>query len=96
MSATCRAPSRSCRAAPRSAERSRPLTSLDQARQGKSAARQIRIAAQAGVLTGPELFRLLDKVDAGFAQMLPEAAPPPIATSAARGFAPIVHDGGRS
>ncbi|HEY3696508.1 hypothetical protein [Phenylobacterium sp.] len=46
------------------------MTSLDQARQGRSAARQIRNQAQAGVLTARELYRLLDKVDAGFEQML--------------------------
>ena len=47
------------------------MTSLDKARQGKSAARQIRSLARTNCLTGPELIRLLDVVDAGFEQMMP-------------------------
>ncbi len=69
------------------------MTSLDKARQGRSAARQIRAQARAGVLTPAELTRLLDKVDAGFEQMMGQTEPPP---PAARGFAPVVHDGGRA
>ena len=38
------------------------MNSLDTARQGKSAARQIRAQMQAGVLSAPELDRLLAKV----------------------------------
>jgi len=54
------------------------MNTLDIARQGKSAARQIRAQMQAGVLTQPELDRLLAKVEAGFEQMMPEPpAPPP-------------------
>ena len=54
------------------------MNTLDIARQGKSAARQIRAQMQAGVLTQAELDRLLAKVEAGFEQMMPEqAAPPP-------------------
>jgi hypothetical protein len=49
---------------------------LDQARNGRSAARQIRAQARAGVLTEKELFRLLDRVDEGFEQMMgPDPAP---------------------
>ena len=47
------------------------MNTLDIARNGKSAARQIRSQARAGVLTGSELYRLLDAVDAGFEQMMP-------------------------
>lgn len=68
------------------------MTSLDKARQGKSAARQIRSMMRAGCLTDRELDRLLTKVEDGFEQMVP-AAPPPAPKG--RGFAPIVHDGGR-
>lgn len=47
------------------------MNSLDLARQGKSAARQIRSQMNAGVLTAAELDRLLAKVEAGFDQMVP-------------------------
>lgn len=52
------------------------MNTLETARQGKSAARQIRAQMNAGVLTQPELDRLMRKVEAGFEQMLP--SPPPI------------------
>lgn len=52
------------------------MTSLDTARQGKSAARQIRSQMNAGVLTQGELDRLLRKVEAGFEEMMP--SPPPV------------------
>jgi hypothetical protein len=72
------------------------MTSLDKARQGRSAARQIRSQARAGVLTGPELFRLLDKVDAGFEQMMgAQEKLAPKARDRGDGFAVTVHDGGR-
>lgn len=45
-------------------------TSLDKARQGASAARQIRAQMRAGVLTQPELDRLMKQVEAGFEQMM--------------------------
>lgn len=51
------------------------MTSLDTARQGKSAARQIRSQMNAGVLTQPELDRLLRKVEAGFEEMMPSRSP---------------------
>ena len=71
------------------------MTSLDIARQGRIAARQIRSQMEAGVLMVGELDRLLKKVEAGFEQMVPEADAP-AGPPAARGFAPIVHDGGRA
>jgi hypothetical protein len=55
------------------------MNTLDIARNGRSAARQIRAQFKAGVLTPHELERLLNAVDAGFAQMmgpLPSDAPP--------------------
>lgn len=54
------------------------MNSLDIARQGRSAARQIRSQLRAGVLTPRELDRLLIKVEDGFEQMMGEPAPPPI------------------
>ncbi|MDZ4376178.1 MAG: hypothetical protein U1C74_32755 [Phenylobacterium sp.] len=78
------------------------MTSLDQARQGRSAARQIRVQAKAGVLTGPELFRLLEKVDAGFAQMMGDdaaqagGAQAPPESPPRRGPDLTILDGGRS
>lgn len=68
------------------------MTALDKARQGRSAARQIRQQMAAGVLTDRELDRLMRKVEEGFSQMMGEE-PPPLARG--RGFAPVVHDGGR-
>lgn len=61
----------------------------------RDAARQIRIQAAAGCLTGPELNRLLDKVEAGIGHLLEEPAPPriPDAVSPATGLRAI--DGGR-
>lgn len=52
------------------------MNTLDLARQGKSAARQIRAQMEAGVLTQPELDRLLAKVEAGFEQMMPTPPAP--------------------
>jgi hypothetical protein len=54
------------------------VNTLDIARQGKSAARQIRAQMSAGVLTDAELDRLLKKVEAGFEQMIPagQGTPP--------------------
>lgn len=72
------------------------MTSLDIARQGYSAARQIEIQRKAGVLMVGELERLMKHVLAGFEQMMAtEAAAPPPPARNVRGFAPIVHDGGR-
>lgn len=51
------------------------MNSLDIARQGKSAARQIRAQMTAGVLTQPELDRLMRKVEAGYEQMMPAPLP---------------------
>jgi hypothetical protein len=51
------------------------MTSLDIARQGKSAARQIRAQMNAKVLTAGELDRLLRKVEAGYEQLLPSPLP---------------------
>ena len=51
------------------------MTSLDIARQGYSAARQIRAQMNANVLTPGELDRLMRKVEAGFAQMMPTRPP---------------------
>lgn len=73
------------------------MTSLDIARQGKAAARQLRAQARAGVLSKSEFSRLLDKIEAGFEQMMPSEEPTqPLPAGVRRGFAPIVHDGGRS
>lgn len=52
------------------------MNSLDTARQGKSAARQIRAQMNAGVLTEGELDRLMRKVEAGYEQMLPAPLSP--------------------
>lgn len=64
----------------------------------RDAARQIRIQAKAGVLTGAELTRLLDKVDAGIGFMLDEEERP--APAIPEGVRPAgkltVLDGGRS
>jgi hypothetical protein len=81
------------------------MTSLDIARQGRAAARQIRQQAAAGVLTDRELNRLLDKIDAGFNQMMgpPEGGaapadlprgPRPLPPGVQRGFRPELIPGG--
>lgn len=64
--------------------------------EARSAVRQIRIQAAAGVLTGPELSRLLDKAEAGIEHMLEEPAPEPLpaAVQPASGLRAI--EGGRS
>jgi len=57
------------------------MNTLDIARNGRSAARQIRAQMKAGVLTDRELERLLDKVEQGFDQMMGRATrpePPPM------------------
>lgn len=51
------------------------MNTLDKARQGKSAARQIRAQMTTGVLTQAELDRLLRKVEAGYEELLPAALP---------------------
>lgn len=51
------------------------MNTLDTARQGKSAARQIRSQMNAGVLTQAELDRLLRKVEAGYEELLPRSLP---------------------
>lgn len=51
------------------------MTSLNIARQGKSAARQIRAQMNVRVLTQGELDRLLRKIEAGFEALLPELPP---------------------
>jgi serine phosphatase RsbU (regulator of sigma subunit) len=51
------------------------MTSLDKARQGKSAVRQIRAQMEAGVLQRAELDRLLTVAEEGFEQMVPTPAP---------------------
>lgn len=53
------------------------MTSLEKARQGKSAIRQIRAQLEAGVMTTGELNRLLRVAEEGFEQMVPEPPPPP-------------------
>lgn len=67
------------------------MNSLDIARQGKSAARQLRAQARAGVLTDREFDRLMAKVEAGFEQMIP--TPSSIAPAVEASFRVI--DGGR-
>lgn len=68
------------------------MNTLDKARLGKNAARQLRSLMNARcVITERDLDRLLTEIEEGFAQMMPEAPTPP----KGRGFAPIVHDGGR-
>lgn len=52
------------------------MNTLDKARQGKSAARQIRAQMTTGVLTQAELDRLLRKVEAGYEELLPAPMPP--------------------
>ncbi|CAN5612559.1 hypothetical protein BH10PSE5_BH10PSE5_01540 [soil metagenome] len=52
------------------------MNTLDKARQGKSAARQIRAQMNSGVLTMAELDRLMRKVEGGFEELLPAALPP--------------------
>ncbi|MFN3513427.1 MAG: hypothetical protein ACK41C_10300 [Phenylobacterium sp.] len=52
------------------------MNSLDQVRNARSAARQIRSQARAGVLTPGELYRLLDAVEAGFDQVMGQDAAP--------------------
>jgi len=58
------------------------MNTLDIARNGRSAARQIRAQMDAGVLTQAELTRLLAAVEAGFDQMIggvpARPAPPPM------------------
>lgn len=76
------------------------MTSLDIARQGYSAARQIEIQRRADVLMPAELERLMKHVLAGFEQMMPggeapPSAPPPIPPAIVRGGALKVHEGGR-
>ena len=69
------------------------MTSLDKARQGRSAVRQALILQRENALTPRELTRLLRVAEEGFDQMMGEQdplLPPP------RGFAPVVHPGGRS
>lgn len=51
------------------------MNTLDKARQGKSAARQIRAQMSSGTLTQPELDRLLRKVEAGYEELLPAPMP---------------------
>jgi len=46
------------------------MNTLDIARNGRNAARQIRAQMREGVLTQPELDRLLTAVEAGFDQMM--------------------------
>lgn len=60
------------------------MNSLDTARQGKSAARQIRAQMKAGVLTAAELDRLLRKVEAGYEELLPAPLAPPEIEALAR------------
>jgi len=57
------------------------MNSLDIARQGKSAARQIESQMDAGVLTDGELRRLMKKVREGYEQMVPSAPPPVVNAS---------------
>lgn len=70
------------------------MISLDVARQGYSAARQLDAQRRAKCISEAELDRLLKKVLAGYEQLMgvESAAPPP---PSGRGFAPVVHEGGR-
>lgn len=52
------------------------MNTLDKARQGKSAARQIRAQMNSHTLTPSELDRLLRKVEAGYEELLPAPLPP--------------------
>jgi hypothetical protein len=70
------------------------MTSLDLARQGKSAARQLRAMMNAKVIiTDRELDRLLSKIEEGFEQMMPTRPTTPTPDRGSRGL--TVHDGGR-
>jgi len=72
------------------------MTSLDKARKGRSAIRQIQSQCRAGVLTPRELDRLLKVAEEGFDQMMGDEPAPSVPANATRGFAPVVHDGGRA
>lgn len=76
------------------------MTSLDIARQGHSAARQMIAQRNAGVLTTREFDRLMEKVLAGFEQMMPAPVTPPpppvIPPGVVRASTLVVHDGGRA
>jgi hypothetical protein len=69
------------------------MNTLDIARNGRSAARQIRAQMRAGVLTNAELERLLAKVEEGFEQMM---GPHPLDAPAPAVRVLHVYDGGRA
>lgn len=70
------------------------MNSLNIARQGRSAIRQIRILAREGVLTPRELDRLLVKAEEGFDQMMGESEPAPAIPPSVRRGLTLVHDRG--
>ena len=51
------------------------MNTLDKARQGKSAARQIRVLMNSGSLIQADLDRLLKKVEEGYEELLPAPLP---------------------
>ncbi|MFD3263357.1 hypothetical protein [Phenylobacterium ferrooxidans] len=71
------------------------MDSLDTARQGKSAARQIRAQINSNTLTPGELDRLLRKVEAGYEVLLPAPLPPMEVEALARRSAFTVTRGGK-
>lgn len=72
------------------------MTSLDLARQGRHAARHLRIRLETHTLTTQDMVRLLDKIDAGFDQMLGPSEPAgPLPAGLKRGSDLTVIDGGR-
>ena len=48
------------------------MTSLDAARQGRAAVRQLRALMRTGTINQRDLDRLLGKIEAGFEQMMGE------------------------
>lgn len=64
--------------------------------EARSAVRQIRSLARAGVLTGAELDRLLAKAEAGIEHMLEEPSPEPLPAGVQSASALRMLDGGRS
>lgn len=64
--------------------------------EARSAVRQIRSLARAGVLTGAELDRLLAKAEAGIEHMLEDPAPEPLPAAVQPASGLRMVDGGRS